>query len=55
MKDKSLGADGKPKYFYSEAKAVAFIGRKGLGETHYAKQDDDLKWEILPKETSDDS
>ena len=55
MKDKSLGHDGKPKYFMSEAKAVAFIERKGLGETHHAKCSEDLRWEILPKETEDDS
>jgi len=50
MKDKSLGMDGKPKYFMSEEKATSFIERKKLGDTHHAKDDGSGKWEILPKE-----
>lgn len=49
-KDKSLGQDGKPKFFFSEEKAKGFIDRKGLGETHEAKNTEGGKWEILPKE-----
>lgn len=49
-KDKSLGQDGKPKFFFSEEKAKAFIEKKKLGDTHHAKDDGTGKWEILPKE-----
>ena len=48
-KDKSLGQDGKPKYFFSEDKAKAFIEKKSLSDTHHAVNNDG-KWEILPKE-----
>lgn len=54
-KDKSLGADGKPKYFFNEDKAKAFVERKGLGETHHAVNTDGNKWEILPKGESNES
>ena len=54
-KDKSLGADGKPKYFFNEDKAKAFVERKGLGETHHAVNDGTGKWEILPKGDSNES
>lgn len=49
-KDKSLGMDGKPKFFFNEEKAKAFVERKGLGDTHQAKDNGEGKWEILPKE-----
>ena len=49
-KDKSLGADGKPKYFMSEDKANNFIERKSLSETHKVLPDDDGKFHIVPKE-----
>ena len=52
-KDKSLGADGKPKYFFTQEKAQAFIDKKKLGDTHKAElvETDELRaWLILPKE-----
>ena len=49
-KDKSLGADGKPKFFFSEEKANAFIQKKSLQDTHHAVNTEGSKWEILPKE-----
>lgn len=49
-KDKSLGSDGKPKFFFSEEKANAFIAKKSLGDSHHAVNDGTGKWEILPKE-----
>lgn len=48
-KDKSLGQDGKPKFFFSAEKAQAFIDKKKLGETHEWIQTDIGKYEILPK------
>lgn len=54
-KDKSLGMDGKPKFFFNEEKAKAFVERKGLGETHCAKDNGEGKWEILPKENGNES
>ena len=49
-KDKSLGHDGQPKFFFSEEKANAFIAKKNLGDTHHAVNDGTGKWCILPKE-----
>jgi len=54
MKDKSLGADGQPKYFFDEGKANHFIERKKLGDTHHAVNDGTGKWEILPKGDSNE-
>ena len=48
-KDKSLGQDGKPKWFTSLMRAQTFIATKGLSATHKPVEKDD-KYYILPKE-----
>lgn len=54
-KDKSLGADGQPKYFMSEDKASAFIERKGLGDTHHVVPDGSGRHLILPITKADET
>ncbi len=54
MKDKSLGADGQPKYFFDEGKANHYVERKSLTETHHAVDDGTGRWEILPKVGTDE-
>lgn len=53
MTKQFLGADGQPKYFFSQEKADNFLEKKKATETHEVKPDGN-RFVIVPKEQAND-
>ncbi|WP_334069773.1 PLxRFG domain-containing protein [Acinetobacter colistiniresistens] len=49
-----LGADGQNKWFGSQAKADAFVTKKGITDTHHVVQTEDKRFEIQPIDQNQD-
>lgn len=48
-----LGGDGLPKFFFSQAKAEAYIAKKNAGDTHTWK-DEGGRFILIPKGEAND-
>lgn len=50
-----LGADGQNKWFGSQAKADAFVTKKGIADTHHVVQTENKRFEIQPIDQNQES